>query len=103
MIVEFDGPLVAPCSSKASRVILYKAGLMFLLSQLYEPWASTMLLVFHVHCPLACRVLLTKRRTVLRYLSEALNVMGTFPEKVAPLVGEEMVVFGGIVRSDSTL
>ncbi len=39
LIVVFDGLLVAPCSSKASRVIVYSAGLRFVVSQLYEPWA----------------------------------------------------------------
>ncbi len=36
---------------------------------------------------------------MLKDLSEALKVIGTIPETVAPLVGEERVVFGGIVTS----
>ena len=62
-----------------------------------------MLVRVHVQGPSDFRVLFTRSRTALRYLSEALNVMGTVPETVAPLVGEEMVVFGGAVRSANTL
>jgi len=71
-------------------------------SKLKRPLVWTELVRVHVQGPSDLRVLFTNNRTALRYLSEALNVIGTVPEIIAPFMGEEIVVFGGAVRSVST-